>query len=57
MAQAADLTRLISSLSAEEREAVAQFIQFLREQKPLTVRAALDAFVAEHQDLLRRLAE
>lgn len=54
-----DLSTLIASLSPEERAAVEEFIRFLQEkqQAPITFQAALDSFVREHQELLRRLAQ
>ena len=55
------LIDLISQLSPEEQSAVREYIEFLRErkaklpQKPFS--AALDEFIAEHPELLRRLAQ
>ena len=54
-----DLAPLISNLSPEERAAVEEFIHFLQQKsKPgMTFQAALDSFVREHPELLRRLAQ
>jgi len=55
-----ELMQLVSSLSPEQQNAVETFIRYLREQpqgKPGDVRSALDEFVREHSDLLRRLAQ
>lgn len=54
-----DLSTLIANLSPEERAAVEEFIRFLQEkqQPSITFQAALDSFVREHPELLRRLAQ
>lgn len=54
-----DLSTLIANLSPEERAAVEEFIRFLQEkqQPSITFQAALDSFVSEHPELLRRLAQ
>lgn len=54
-----DLSTLIANLSPEERAAVEEFIRFLQEkpQPAVTFQAALDSFVREHPELLRRLAQ
>jgi hypothetical protein len=56
-----ELLQLVSSLSPEQQNAVETFIKYLREQSPAgdqrDVRNALDEFVREHSDLLRRLAQ
>lgn len=56
---AQDLSTLIANLSPEERAAVEEFIRYLRkESKPaMTFQAALDTFVREHPELLKRLAQ
>jgi hypothetical protein len=51
----------IAALSEDQQAAVEKFIDYLRE-KPLSItndnfHAALDSFIREHSDLLRRLAE
>lgn len=53
------ITELVQSLTPSEQEAVRQFIEFLRhESRPKSpFLAAVDEFVAQHPDLLRRLAE
>ena len=52
------LTEMIATLSSEQRAAVEEFIRYLREPRNhgTTFRSALDSFVREHEDLLRRLA-
>jgi hypothetical protein len=54
-----DLSTLIANLSPEERAAVEEFIRFLQKkpQPSITFQAALDSFVREHPELLRRLAQ
>lgn len=54
-----DFLKLIATLSPEQQEAVAAFINILKkEQKPdMTFREALDEFVGKHPELLRRLAQ
>lgn len=53
------ISKLIDSLTPREQEAVRQFIEFLkgqsRTESPFL--AAVDEFVAQHPELLRRLAE
>jgi hypothetical protein len=55
------LIDLIASLSDEQQSAVEAFIRYLRDKGSPTskaeVRIALDEFVREHSDLLRRLAQ
>jgi hypothetical protein len=57
--EAQDLVTLIDKLSPEERAAVEEFIRFLQQNsRPvMSFQAALDSFVSEHPDLLRRLAQ
>ena len=57
--QTQELATLIAKLSPEERLAVEEFIRFLREKPSSAVnfRDALDSFVSEHPELLRRLAQ
>jgi hypothetical protein len=54
-----DLSTLIANLSPEERAAVEEFIHFLQKkpQPPIAFQVALDSFVREHPELLRRLAQ
>ncbi|HWC15547.1 MAG TPA: hypothetical protein VG498_00955 [Terriglobales bacterium] len=55
------LTELLASLSSEQQSAVEAFIRYLQEKSSAgsraDVRAAIDDFVREHSDLLRRLAQ
>jgi hypothetical protein len=57
----ADLSQLVSELSAEERSAVERFISFLKERNgklpEASFQAAIDEFIAAHPELLRRLAQ
>lgn len=55
-----NLQDVINSLTPPEREAVREFIEFLREKgrsKPSEFLTAADEFMAQHPELLRRLAE
>jgi hypothetical protein len=57
---AEDIARLVDSLTPQERDAVREFIQFLKSkgkspQSPFL--GAVDEFIAEHPELLRRLAQ
>jgi hypothetical protein len=53
------LTELVASLSPEEQAAVADFIRFLHGEKdqPSPFLSAIDEFMTQHPELLRRLAE
>lgn len=55
-----ELLDRIATLSPDQQTAVEQFIDYLKKQSPsegaVSFRTALDSFVAEHSDLLRRLA-
>ncbi len=55
------LTQMLVSLSPEQQNAVEAFIHYLREmestERKAGVSSAVDAFVREHSDLLRRLAQ
>ena len=55
------LTELVDSLSPEEQAVVVDFIRFFRGQReqpnPSPFLSAIDEFMAEHPELLRRLAE
>jgi hypothetical protein len=56
------LAQLIATLSPEQQRAVEEFVAYLKQLKSsvptqLSFRNALDSFVREHQELLRRLAQ
>lgn len=54
------LIDLIESLSPEQMSTVEQFIKYLKQEAPaskVSFRAALDFFVKEHPELLRRLSQ
>jgi hypothetical protein len=58
--QAEKLTAIIDGLSPEEQAAVWAFVEFLRSRSPQQdrqFRSAVDEFVDQHPDLLRRLPE
>jgi hypothetical protein len=57
--QSQELMTLIASLSPEEQTAVQEFIRYLKDnsQPTVTFRAALDSFVRQHPELLRRLVQ
>jgi len=57
--QVQELSTLIANLSHEERAAVEEFIRFLKKNStpPTSFQSALDSFVREHPELLRRLAQ
>ncbi|HLJ30080.1 MAG TPA: hypothetical protein VKY85_25465 [Candidatus Angelobacter sp.] len=55
-----ELLKKISTLSSEQEHAVEKFVTYLQEKKnPSTpdARAAIDAFMNEHAELMRMLAE
>jgi hypothetical protein len=57
---AESLSDLISKLTPEEQDSVKQFVEFLkqREASPSSpFRAAVDEFIDQHPELLRRLAQ
>jgi hypothetical protein len=57
---AENLADVIGSLTPEEQESVKQFVQFLkRKASPSSspFLAAVDEFIDQHPDLLRRLAQ
>jgi hypothetical protein len=57
---AESLAEAISSLTPEEQESVKQFIEFLRRKAPSPSSpflAAVDEFIDQHPELLRRLAQ
>jgi hypothetical protein len=55
------LARIVSDLSPEEQSAVREFIAFLKkrqsQQPATTFQKALDEFISDHHELLRRLAQ
>ncbi|HET7213534.1 MAG TPA: hypothetical protein VFL79_08100 [Terriglobia bacterium] len=55
------LAQIVSELSPEEQSAVREFIAFLKErqgrQPAITFQVALDEFINDHRELLRRLAQ
>jgi hypothetical protein len=54
----AELVQLVASLSPEQQNAVETFIRYMRDGKhEADVRSALDEFVRDHSELLRRLAQ
>ena len=57
--QVQELSTLIANLSPEERAAVEEFIRLLKKNSTpaVTFQSALDSFVREHPELLRRLAQ
>jgi hypothetical protein len=59
---AESLADVVLSLSPQEQDAVRQFIEYLKGREGLAVSQspffeAADAFIAEHPELLRRLAQ
>lgn len=60
MAAQNDLADLINSLTPDEQESVKQFVEFLKRKgsspRP-TFLAAVDDFIDQHPELLRRLAQ
>ena len=55
-----DLESSIHALTPEERETVAQFVEFLKQRRNSAVSpflAAADEFIKEHPELLQRLAQ
>jgi len=55
---AESITELVQSLTPREQEVVRQFIEFLKNESRRDSRflQAVDEFMAQHPDLLRRLA-
>ena len=54
------LIAIVDSLSPEEQAAVWEFIEFLRQRSPQqdsAFRSAVDEFMDQHPELLRRLAQ
>ena len=57
---AEDLAAVISTLTPEERESVKQFVEFLKRRGSSSSSPflkAVDEFVDQHPELLRRLAQ
>ena len=56
-----NLTELVSQLSPNEKAAVRQFIEFMKRRKDKSESspflAAVEEFMAQHPELLRRLAQ
>jgi hypothetical protein len=55
-----NLVDVIKSLTPEEQESVKQFVEFLRPKDsapPSPFLAAIDEFIDQHPELLRRLAQ
>ena len=55
-----NLSDVISSLTSEEQESVQQFVDFLRGKRTSPSSpflAAVDEFIDQHPELLRRLAQ
>ncbi|HVP48801.1 MAG TPA: hypothetical protein VMT32_19545 [Bryobacteraceae bacterium] len=55
-----ELTAIVDSLTSEEQAAVREFIEFLKSksaQPDSRFRAAIDEFMDQHPELLRRLAQ
>jgi hypothetical protein len=55
-----NLADVIRSLTPEEQESVKQFVEFLKRKGSLPASpflAAVDEFIGQHPDLLRRLAQ
>ncbi len=55
------LTDLVAQLTSEEQSAVREFIEFIRRRKDKVhsspFLSAIEEFIAEHPELLRRLAQ
>ncbi len=57
---AENLADVISSLTPEEQESVRQFVEFLKRKgssQPTPFLTAVDEFIDQHPELLRRLAQ
>ncbi len=55
-----NLVETISALTPEEQESVRLFVEFLKQKgaaPPSPFLAAVDEFIEEHPELLRRLAQ
>jgi hypothetical protein len=54
---AENLADVIGSLTPEEQETVKQFIAFLKSRPSSPFLGAVDEFIDQHPELLRRLAQ
>jgi hypothetical protein len=57
---AENLAQVITSLTREEQESVRQFVEFLKRKGPSPASpflTAVDEFIDQHPELLRRLAQ
>jgi hypothetical protein len=57
---AQELTAIVDSLTSEEQAAVLEFIDFLKSgssQQDSRFRSAVDEFIDQHPELMRRLAQ
>jgi hypothetical protein len=57
---AENLADLINTLTPEQQESVKQFVDFLKRRespRPSPFLAAVDEFIDQHPELLRRLAQ
>jgi len=57
---AQNLAEVINSLTPDEQESVRQFVEFLKERPVVPASpflAAVDEFIGQHPELLRRLAQ
>jgi hypothetical protein len=55
-----ELLNRISTLSSEQQNAVEEFVAYLQQKKipsPVDARTAIDAFMNEHAELMRLLAQ
>ena len=55
-----NLLNLIASLPKEQQEAVEEFVHYIQQQPAnpaMNFREALDSFVQQHPELLRRLGQ
>jgi len=55
-----ELLNKISALSSEQKSAVEEFVTYLQEKRPpapMDARVAIDAFMNEHAELMRLLAQ
>jgi hypothetical protein len=55
-----NLAEMINGLTPEEQESVKQFVEFLKAKNPAPSSAfltAVDEFIEQHPELLRRLAQ
>lgn len=56
--QSQHLTEMIEKLSAEQQTTVEKFIEHLQsEDRAITFEDAMESFIRDHHELLRRLAQ